>query len=108
MWMTLLTKYWKEALIGAIIVTLLGYIWMLKSENADLHILEVKQHAKIKEYESTINSNKVDLDARTELVTKYVDKVRTEYKDRVEIIYKEVENNATCHDAMQYLNSYNY
>lgn len=108
----LLLNNWKliaGAVIAIIIVSLLGWVYLLK---ADLKVA----HADYKAVESAltaqsniIESTRVDYERNLIDANKTNTVIETRYKDRVKVIYQWGEQNVTdCNSSMSFINHFNF
>ena len=98
-------------IIGVLVVTLMslaGWIALLK---ADIKV-EQAQRREIEDalalQSSLIEANRASYETNLKSANAAALKVKIEYKTKVKIIEKWRETNATCEDALGYLNTYNF
>jgi hypothetical protein len=99
----------------AVNLGLLSWIYLLNSDmkllKADVNVCKAEKEtlAQALAIQSTlIEANRAEY--QTNLATASVTKevIKTEYKTKIQIIEKWRENNATCPDAINHLNSYHF
>lgn len=108
MWIMLLKQYWWEIALSLIVFAFLGYIGVLDSRYKDLELKEQGVENALNIQSAIIESNRVDYERNLADANKTNTIIQTRYKDRVKVIYEWSEQNATCTDAMQYINHYSY
>lgn len=96
-----LLTYWKEIAIALIASLFIGYVWMLRSENAQLKLDKAKIETASKVLADEYKTNIIEF-AKKRVVTEVV------FKDRVKVIERRVDENSSCKDIIDSLDSYAY
>jgi hypothetical protein len=104
-----LLRFWREGIIAFLTISLLSMIWHCSLVKKDL-ITEKAERAGIETalnmQSGMIESNRVEYEGNLKTANERKNKVFTEYKTKTQVIYQWRENNATCDDAIRYLNNY--
>ena len=100
----LLKEYWHLIVISGLLIVVYNLNNSLDESKINLSKCQVKSSIQ----NDAIQDNSTDLAANEKIVVKTVEKVRTEFKDRVQVIYETGEKNETCETAMDNLNRYTY
>lgn len=99
---------WIIAILLATSMSLAGWIYLLK---ADLKV-ERAEKAVMENglllVSVMLEENRVNYEENLKGAAVIKEKIKVEYKTKIQIIEKWRENNATCSDAMGYLNTYNF
>ncbi len=106
-----LLNYWREAIIAVLAITISVMTLMYKNLQLDnaKTLSELQQYKQALSYQNEqIETNKADYVRNMADANKTKEIVRTEYKTRTEKIYIFGEHNATCNEAMSYLNHYDF
>ena len=101
---SLLKDYWYIVVISGLLVAVYLQNDALGKSGVELSKCQVKSSI----HNEAIQDNSTDLVANEKIVVKTVEKVRTEFKDRVQVIYETGDKNETCEAAMDNLNHYTY
>lgn len=93
--------YWKEIAIALIASLLIGYVWILRSENAKLKLDKAKIETASKILSDEYKTNIIEFEKKR-VITEVV------FKDRVKVIERRVDENSSCKDIINSLDSYQY
>ena len=104
MLVSLLKDYWYVMAISGLLVAVYLQNDALDKSEIELSKCQVKSSIQ----NEAIQDNSTDLVANEKIAIKTVEKVRTEFKDRVQVIYETGDKNETCETAMDNLNHYPY
>ena len=106
---------WVVGILAAVVFGMFGWVYTLKADvkRCEAEIKEAKAEQRAVQsvldiQNSIIEANRAEYEASLKVTKEQKQKVRVEYKTRVEIIEKWRENNATCPNAMRYLNAYTF
>lgn len=98
-------------IITSLVIALVGmwtWVYLLK---ADIEVVRSKQREtenSLALQTALIESNRAAYEANLESAKTAQERIRVEYRTKVKIIEKWRETNATCSDAISYLNTYNF
>jgi len=99
---------WIIGILVATSMSLAGWVYLLK---ADIKV-EQSERREIQNalalQSSIIETSRATYEANLQTAKEQQQRVKIEYKTKVKIIEKWKENNATCNDALGYLNTYNF
>lgn len=105
----------KYAAVALATAALIGLLWKLNADIAERDLELAKRSAEIiklkgnlKLQNEIILANKVDYLKGLEKASKANTRIEVKYKERVQAIYQWSDGNATCDNAMQYIDSYSY
>jgi len=98
-------------IIAGLLTALFGmWIWVYLLR-ADIEVARSKQREtenSLALQTALIESNRAAYEANRESAKKAQERIRVEYRTKVKIIEKWRETNATCNDAISYLNTYSF
>jgi uncharacterized membrane protein (DUF106 family) len=106
--MIYLMNYWKEIAVAVVVGMLVWYVQSLRIDNEKLGRKNERLQAHIELQNAMIEANKVDYDGGMKEYEKVKVVNRTVYKDKIKVIYKWEDKNATCSDVMVKFDSYQY
>lgn len=106
---------WVVGVLAAVVLGMSGWVYMLKADvkRCEAEIREAKAEQRAAQsaldiQNSIIEANRAEYEASLKVAKEQKQKVKVEYKERVQIIEKWREINATCPNAMRYLNTYTF
>ena len=108
----LLLNNWKliaSAVIGLIIVSLLTWVYLLKSDLKVAHADYKAIESALTAQSNIIEANRADYEQKLTEANKTNMVYETRYKDRIKVITQWRDNNATdCNSSMSYINHFTF
>lgn len=108
----LLLNNWKliaSAVIALVIVSLLTWVYLLKSDLKVAHADYKAIESALTAQSNIIEANRADYEQKLTEANKTNTVIRTRYKDRIKVIYQWGENNETdCNSSMAYINHFTF
>lgn len=99
--MLLLSSYWKELVLGVLVIATMGYVVVLKLDSARLREKVAAADAASKVLAEEYKGNILEF-SKKRVITEVV------YKDRIKVVERRVDVNSSCEDVMSSFDSYVY
>lgn len=99
---------WIIAVLIAVIVGMSGWVYVLKADIKVEKALKDGIENALTIQSGMIDANRVEYETNLDRAKQIKERTRIEYVSKIEYIEKGIDKNATCENAMQFIDNYVY
>jgi hypothetical protein len=100
MWISLLSKYWKELVLLAGSALVVGYVMWLQNSLASIRLGKLEAEASLKMVTKQLENNYAEYELKLGRYETQSKVIETKWKTKYETIYVWGDENASCEDVI--------